>query len=58
VLAEAAIEPEYLAAVSPESLEPVSTIDGETLVAIAARVGGVRLIDNVLITPAHAAAPQ
>ncbi|HET6586016.1 MAG TPA: pantoate--beta-alanine ligase [Nannocystaceae bacterium] len=58
VLADAAIEPEYLAAVSPESLEPVSTIDGETLVAIAARVGGVRLIDNVLLTPAHAAAPQ
>ena len=58
VLAEAAIEPEYLAAVSPDSLEPVATIDRETLVAIAARVGGVRLIDNLLLTPAQAAAPR
>jgi pantoate--beta-alanine ligase len=55
VLADSAIEPEYLSAVSPESLEPVTTIDGETLVAIAARVGGVRLIDNVLLTPPRAA---
>jgi pantoate--beta-alanine ligase len=58
VLGEAGIEPEYLAAVSPESLEPVATIDGETLVAIAARVGGVRLIDNLLLAPAHAVAPR
>jgi pantoate--beta-alanine ligase len=58
VLGEAGIEPEYLAAVSPDSLEPVATIDGETLVAIAARVGGVRLIDNLLLAPAHAVAPR
>jgi pantoate--beta-alanine ligase len=51
VLADAAIEPEYLAAVSPETLQPVTTLDGETLVAIAARVGGVRLIDNLLLAP-------
>jgi len=44
-----AVEPEYLEAVSTDTLRPVSRIDGETLVAVAARVGGVRLIDNVLV---------
>lgn len=45
------IVPEYFAAVSTESLAPVKTIEGETLVAIAARFGEVRLIDNVVIDP-------
>jgi pantoate--beta-alanine ligase len=49
ILAAAGIEPEYYAAVSTETLAPVTTIDGETLVALAARVGDVRLIDNVLV---------
>jgi len=56
VLAEAEITPEYFAAVSAQTLESVAELDGETLVAIAARVGDVRLIDNVLVTP-HPAAP-
>jgi pantoate--beta-alanine ligase len=51
ILADARIEPEYFAAVSAETLEPVERITGETLVAIAANVGAVRLIDNVVITP-------
>jgi pantoate--beta-alanine ligase len=51
ILAEAGIAPEYFAAVSPDTLEPVGRITGETLVAIAANVGGVRLIDNVLVHP-------
>jgi len=51
ILAEAGIAPEYFAAVSSETLEPVARIAGETLVAIAATVGGVRLIDNVLVRP-------
>ena len=50
-LAEAGITPEYFAAVSADSLEPVERIAGETLVAIAARFGEVRLIDNVLVHP-------
>jgi pantoate--beta-alanine ligase len=45
------IEPEYLAAVSGETLAPVERITGETLVPIAARVGSVRLIDNVIVRP-------
>ena len=51
ILAEADIIPEYFAAVSAETLEPVDRITDETLVAIAANVGGVRLIDNVLVHP-------
>jgi pantoate--beta-alanine ligase len=43
------VEPEYLALVHPSSLAPVDAIDGETLVAVAARVGEVRLIDNTTI---------
>ena len=51
ILAEAGIAPEYFAAVSTDTLEPVDRFTGETLVAIAANVGGVRLIDNVLVHP-------
>ena len=43
------VEPEYLELVSPETLAPVATIDGDVLVAVAARVGSTRLIDNTLI---------
>jgi pantoate--beta-alanine ligase len=49
LLADAGIEPEYFAAVSAETLAPVDTVNGETLVAIAARFGSVRLIDNVIV---------
>jgi pantoate--beta-alanine ligase len=46
---ELQVEPEYLELVDPEDLAPVKAIDGETLVAVAARVGEVRLIDNTTI---------
>lgn len=49
ILAIEGIAPEYLEAVSTETLAPVETIDREALIAIAARVGSVRLIDNVLV---------
>lgn len=42
---------DYLAAVDAETLVDAETITGPTLVAVAARVGGVRLIDNLLVTP-------
>jgi pantoate--beta-alanine ligase len=45
------LEPEYLAVVDPETFAPLTTIDGPALVAVAARVGPVRLIDNVLLEP-------
>ncbi len=51
-LGAAGIEPEYLEALDAESLEPVAELNGRpVLVAVAARVGAARLIDNVLITP-------
>jgi pantoate--beta-alanine ligase len=51
-LAGAGIEPEYLEARDAELLEPVVELNGRpVLVAVAARVGGARLIDNVLIRP-------
>jgi pantoate--beta-alanine ligase len=51
ILAEAGITPEYFAAVSADTLEPVAELNGETLVAVAAKMGDVRLIDNVLVSP-------
>jgi pantoate--beta-alanine ligase len=51
-LAAAGIEPEYLEARDAERLERVETFDGApVLVAVAARVGPARLIDNVVINP-------
>jgi len=51
ILGEAGIDPEYFEAVSADTLDPVAHLDGRTLVAIAARVGDVRLIDNVIVSP-------
>jgi pantoate--beta-alanine ligase len=51
-LEEAGIVPEYLEARDAELLEPVAELNGRpVLVAVAARVGAARLIDNVLIRP-------
>ncbi|MBW8059481.1 MAG: pantoate--beta-alanine ligase [Solirubrobacterales bacterium] len=51
-LEAAGIEPEYLEARDAEDLAPVAELNGRpVLVAVAARVGGARLIDNVLIRP-------
>ena len=43
------VEPEYLELVRPDTLAPVADLDGDVLVAVAARLGGTRLIDNTLI---------
>ncbi len=51
-LAGAGIEPEYLEARDAATLEPVAELNGRpVLVALAASLGGARLIDNVLIEP-------
>jgi pantoate--beta-alanine ligase len=53
-LAAAGIEPEYLEARDAETLAPVAQLgDRPVLVALAARVGAARLIDNVLIHPTN-----
>ena len=44
------VEPEYLELVNPEDLVPVRIVRGDTLVAVAARIGEVRLIDNTTIS--------
>ena len=44
---EPAVRLDYLAIVDPETLEPATTADAGTIVAVAARVGNTRLIDNV-----------
>lgn len=53
VLAASGIAPEYVALVDPGTFEPVASVAAATLVAIAARVGEVRLIDNTLVVPAE-----
>jgi len=51
-LSAAGIEPEYLEARDAEDLSPVTELgDRPVLIALAAEVGGARLIDNVLIRP-------
>lgn len=48
----AGIEPEYLEARDAEDLSPVTELGNRpVLIAVAAPVGGARLIDNVLIEP-------
>jgi pantoate--beta-alanine ligase len=46
------VEPEYLALVDPDSFLPITNVNGRVLVAVAARVGPTRLIDNTIITTA------
>jgi pantoate--beta-alanine ligase len=40
---------DYLAAVSPETLEPVANVEDEVLFALAVFIGRTRLIDNTLL---------
>ena len=46
------VTPEYLALVDPDSFEAITTVDGRVLVAVAARIGATRLIDNTIVHPA------
>jgi pantoate--beta-alanine ligase len=51
-LRNAGIEPEYVEARAAEDLSPIADLNGRpVLLAVAARVGRARLIDNVVITP-------
>jgi pantoate--beta-alanine ligase len=52
------VEPEYVALVDPATLEPVTELTGETLLALAARIGEVRLIDNAVLQPVTMAIPS
>ena len=58
-LEAAGIEPEYLEARDAEDLLPVASLNGRpVLMAVAARIGGTRLIDNVLINPEQGGEPN
>jgi pantoate--beta-alanine ligase len=48
-LDEAGIEPEYLELRSATDLTPAERVNGSTLLAVAARVGRARLIDNTML---------
>jgi pantoate--beta-alanine ligase len=42
---------DYFEIVDPDTLDPVERISRRTLVAVAARIGSTRLIDNVVLNP-------
>ncbi len=46
---EPGVAVEYIAVVEPEALTPVETANATTVIAIAARVGSTRLIDNIIL---------
>ncbi|MDF2664314.1 MAG: panthothenate synthetase [Microbacterium sp.] len=50
-LATAALDPEYVEIVDADSLEPIADLGRPALLALAVRVGEVRLIDNVVLVP-------
>ncbi len=55
VSAESRVQLEYLAVVDPDRLEPAALAVAGSLVIVAARVGGTRLIDNVILGGSTAA---
>ena len=53
--AESGLRVDYVEIVDPEALEPVTAIEDEVLLLVAAYAGDVRLIDNtILARPASA----
>jgi pantoate--beta-alanine ligase len=48
-LERAGVEPEYLELRAATDLSPVERVNGSTLLAVAARVGRARLIDNKVL---------
>jgi pantoate--beta-alanine ligase len=54
VAAEPAVELEYVEVRDAEAIAPIERVDGTVLLALAARLGGTRLIDNVAISVAGA----
>ena len=45
------LDPEYVEIVDADSLQPIAEIERPALLALAVRVGDVRLIDNVVLAP-------
>ncbi len=51
------VEPEYVAIVDPDTFDPLEELDRPGLLVLAARVGEVRLIDNLILHPLAVSAP-
>jgi pantoate--beta-alanine ligase len=45
------VVPDYAAVVDADTLAPVEHVDRRVIIAVAAHVGPVRLIDNIVIDP-------
>jgi pantothenate synthetase len=56
VATEPTVELEYVEVRDAASIAPIARVDGGVLLALAAHVGGTRLIDNVGISVAGASA--
>jgi pantoate--beta-alanine ligase len=52
------VEPEYVELVDPETFEPRQELARESLLALAARIGQTRLIDNAVLRPSPATASR
>ncbi|HEY3410942.1 MAG TPA: pantoate--beta-alanine ligase [Propionicimonas sp.] len=50
-LATESLTAEYIAVLDPDTFAPVATVEQPTLIALAVRVGPVRLIDNMEVMP-------
>jgi pantoate--beta-alanine ligase len=46
---EPLVQPEYVEVVDYDTMQPARELRGQTLIALAARVGKARLIDNLLL---------
>ena len=51
------VEPEYLELRSADDLSPAERVNGRTLLAVAARVGRARLIDNTILGDTNGGTP-
>ena len=49
LVTEPAVQVEYVAVAEPRALAPAETADADTVVALAARLGRTRLIDNIIL---------
>jgi pantoate--beta-alanine ligase len=57
-IAAAGLELEYVELVDPQTLEPVGSLVEPSLLALAVRVGQVRLIDSTLLSPSISSHPS
>jgi pantothenate synthetase len=59
IVVEPLCDLDYAAVVDPDTFEDIERLDRPALAALAVNVGGARLIDNVMLTPAASrAAPR